>query len=172
MNRQTKVWLASVSVIVVVGVVGIAAYVNQNNQDRLAAEAQSQAMQDLASRQDLANQQDLANREEMGRQLSESALRNELDAAARRESAIQAQITAMDAANRNRAEDAQQQAKRQQAERELQDLRTQRAQLQKQVNCERIQLSMNQLTAKGDTGQALSLQKQWNLPCPNLRAGG
>ena len=56
MNRQTKVWLASVSVIVVVGVVGIAAYVNQNNQERLAAEAQSRAMQDLASRQDLANQ--------------------------------------------------------------------------------------------------------------------
>jgi hypothetical protein len=40
------------------------------------------------------------------------------------------------------------------------------------VNCERIQLSMNQLTAKGDTDQALSLQKQWNQPCPNLRVGG
>jgi hypothetical protein len=166
MNRQYKNWLALVIVIVVVGVVGIAAYVNQNNQERLAAEAESQAMQDLA------NQQNLAGREEMDRQLSESALRNELDAAARRESAIQAQITAMDAANRNRAEDAQQQAKRQQAERELQDLRTQRAQLEKQVNCERIQLSMNQLTAKGDTDQALKLQKQWNLPCPNLRSGG
>ena len=166
MNRQNKNWLALVIVIVVVGVVGIAAYVNQNNQERLAAEAESQAMQDLA------NQQNLAGREEMDRQLSESALRNELDAAARRESAIQAQITAMDAANRNRAEDAQQQAKRQQAERELQDLRTQRAQLEKQVNCERIQLSMNQLTAKGDTDQALKLQKQWNLPCPNLRSGG
>lgn len=157
MNRQNKYWLASVSVIVVVGVVGIAAYVNQNNQERLAAETQSQAMQDLANRQDLANQQDLAGREEMGRQLSESALRNELDSASRRESALQAQITAMDA------------TKRQQAERELQDLRTQRAQLQKQVNCERIQLSMNQLTAKGDTGQALSLQKQWNQPCPSLQ---
>lgn len=157
MNRQNKYWLASVSVIVVVGVVGIAAYVNQNNQERLAAETQSQAMRDLANRQDLANQQDLAGREEMGRQLSESALRNELDSASRRESALQAQITAMDA------------TKRQQAERELQDLRTQRAQLQKQVNCERIQLSMNQLTAKGDTGQALSLQEQWNQSCPSLQ---
>jgi hypothetical protein len=163
MNRQNKAWLASV--IVVVGVVGIAAYVNLNNQERLAAEAQTQARQDLASRQDLAHQQNLAGREEMGRQLSESAIRNELDFASRRESALQAQITAM-------TEDVQQQAKRQQAERELQDLRAQRAQLQKQVNCERIQLSMNQLTAKGDTGQALSLQKQWNLPCPNLGAGG
>jgi len=166
MNRQNKNWLALVIVIVVVGVVGIAAYVNQNNQERLAAEAESQAMQDLA------NQQNLASREEMDRQLSESALRNELDAAARRESVIQAQIAAMDAANRNLAEDAQQQAMRQQAERELQDLRTQRAQLEKQVNCERIQLSMNQLTAKGDTDQALSLKKQWNQPCPNLRVGG
>lgn len=164
MNRQNKYWLASVSAIVVV--VGIVVYVNQSNQARRAAEAQSQMAQELANRQDLANH------EEMGRQLSESALRNELDAAARRESAIQAQITAMDAANRNRAEDAQQQAKRQQAERELQDLRTQRAQLEKQVNCERIQLSMNQLTGKGDTDQALSLQKQWNQPCPSLRVGG
>jgi hypothetical protein len=170
MNRQNKYWLASISAIVVV--VGIVAYVNQKNQARLTTEAQTQAMQDLAQRQDLTNQRDLASREELGRQLSESALRNELDSASQRESTLQAEITAMDAANRNRAEDAQQQAKRQQAERELQDLRTQRAQLQKQVNCERIQLSMNQLTAKGDTDQALKLQKQWNLPCPNLRSGG
>jgi hypothetical protein len=74
----------------------------------------------------------------MDRQLSETTLRNKLDSASRRESALQAQITAMDTANRNQADDAQQQAKRQEAERELQELQTQRAQLQKQVNCDRI----------------------------------
>lgn len=164
MNRENKNWLAAISVIVVV--VGIAVYVNQRNQEQRTAEAQSQALQDLANRQDQAN------RDEMGRQLSESALRNELDSAARREAVLQAQLTAIDAANQNRAADAQQLAKRQQAERELQDLRAQRAQLQKQVNCARIQLSVNQLTAKGDTDQALRVQKQWTVPCPNLQVGG
>ncbi|MFO7628644.1 MAG: hypothetical protein R6W06_03830 [Prochlorococcaceae cyanobacterium] len=104
---------------------GIAAYVNQKDQQRLKTEAQAQTMQDRA------------NREEMGRQLSESALLNELDSSSRREAALQAQITAMDTANRNQAVDAQQQEKQQRAERELQKLRRQRAQLQEQVNCER-----------------------------------
>ena len=170
MNRQNKFWLASISAIVVV--VGLVVYVNRQDQERRNAEAQSQMMRDLAGRQDLANRQDLADRAEMGRQLSDSALRNELDSASRRESALQDQIAALDAANRNRAADAQQLAKRQQVERELQDLRTQRALLQKQVNCERIQLSMNQLEAKGDSAQVLRLQKQWTVPCPNLRVGG
>jgi len=160
MNRQDKAWLASASIIFIVGIVGIAAYVNQNNQERRAAEAQSEAMQDLATLQDRANQQDVASRMEMDRRLSESALQNELDSASRRESALQAQIAAMDA------------TQRQQAERELQDLRAQRVQLQKQLDCERIQLSMNQLTAKGESDQALSLQKQWNQPCPNLQVDG
>ncbi|WP_411868904.1 hypothetical protein [Vulcanococcus limneticus] len=170
MNRQGKYWLALISAIVVV--VGLVVYVSRQNQERLTTEAQTQEMRDLADRQDLANRQDLASREEMGRQLSDSALRNELDSASRRESALQAQLTAMDVAARNRAADAQQQAKRQQAEQELRDLRAQRAQLQKQVNCERIQLSMNQLEAKGNSDQVLSLQKQWTVACPNLRTGG
>ncbi len=163
-NRDNKSWLAAISAIVVI--VGIAVYVNQKNQEQRTTEAQSQALQDLANRQDQAN------REEMGRQLGESALRNKLDSAAQREAALQAQLTAIDAANRNRTADAQQLAMRQQTERELEDLRAQRAQLQKQVNCTRIQLSVNQLTAKGDTDQALIVQKQWALRCPNLQVGG
>jgi len=152
-------------------VVGIAVYLNLKEQERVTTENQSQALQDLAYRQDQANRQNQAGRQQMDRQLSETALRNELDSASRRESALQAQITAMDTTNRNRAADAQQQAKRQEAERELQELQAQRSQLQKQVNCERIQVSINQLTAKGEKEQALSLQKQWNMPCPNLRIG-
>ena len=163
-NRENKYWLTAISAVVVV--VGIAVYVNQRNQEQRTFEDQSQALQNLANRQDQAN------RDEMGRQLSESELRNELDSAARREAALQAQLTAIDTANQNRTADAQQLAKRQQAERELEDLRAQRAQLQKQVNCARIQLSMNQLTAQGDTDQALSVQKQWAVPCPNLQVGG
>ena len=164
MNRENKRWLAAISAIVVV--VGIAVYVNQRNQEQRTSEAQSQALQDLANRQDQAN------RDEIDRQLSESELRNELDSAARLEAALQAQLSAIDAANQNRTADAQQLAKRQQAERELQDLRAQRAQLQKQVNCARIQLSMNQMTAKGDTDQALRVQNEWAVPCPNLQMGG
>jgi hypothetical protein len=157
MKRQDKYWLALISIIVLV--VGMATYRNQKNQERLMTEAQSQALRELANRQDQANRQDLSTREEIDRQLSETALRNELNSASRRESALQAQITSMDT------------AKRQGAERELQALQAQRAQLQKQMNCDRIQVSMNQLTAKGEKEQALSLQKQWNLPCPNLRIG-
>lgn len=123
MYKANKYWLASISVIVLV--VGIAAYANQKDQQRLKTEAQTQAMQDLA------------NFKEMGRQLSESALLNELDASSRRMADLQAQITAMDTANRNQPVDAPQQAKQQQAERELQNFRRQRAQLQEQVNCER-----------------------------------
>jgi hypothetical protein len=77
----------------------------------------------------------------------------------------------MDAgASRLLAADGQQQARRQQAERELQELRTQRARLEKQVDCHRIQLTVNQLSAKGDTDQALKLQTLWAVPCPSLQA--
>jgi hypothetical protein len=40
------------------------------------------------------------------------------------------------------------------------------------VNCDRIQVSMNQLVAKEEAEQALTLQKQWKESCPNLRVGG
>ena len=91
MKRQDKYWLASISIIVLV--VGMATYRNQKNQERLTTEAQSQALRELANRQDQANRQDLSTREEIDRQLSETALRNELNSASRRESALQAQIT-------------------------------------------------------------------------------
>ncbi|WP_254943672.1 hypothetical protein [Cyanobium sp. AMD-g] len=71
---------------------------------------------------------------------------------------------------RLQAADGQQQARRQQAERDLQELRTQRAKLEKQVDGERIQLTVNQLTAKGDSDQASKLQTLWAMPCPNLQA--
>jgi hypothetical protein len=89
--------------------------------------------------------QDQSNRDAMQRMEGELALKNELDAASQREAALQ-------------------------AERELQDLRTQRAKLEKPVDCERIQLTVNQLTAKGDTDQATKLKTLWVMPCPNLQA--
>jgi sensor domain CHASE-containing protein len=64
----------------------------------------------------------------------------------------------------------QQQASRLQEDRELQEVRSQRAKGDRQVDCERIQLMVNQLTAKGDPEQALQLQTLWAKPCPNLQA--
>ena len=156
-NRQNRTWLALVTAVVLVGA-GFA-ILNNQHQQRLQAEAQAQAVQDQA------------NRQAMERMQGELALKNELDSAFQREAALQLQLRKMDAdANRLQAADGQQQAKRQQAERDLQELRTQRTKLEKQVDCERIQLTVNKLGAKGDTDQALKLQSLWAVPCPNLQA--
>ncbi len=158
-SRQNRTWLAFVSATVLV-VAGFA-ILNHQNQQRLQAEARAQAAQDQA------------NREVMERVQGELALKNELESASQREAALQLQLREMDAgASRLLAADGQQQARRQQAERELQELRTQRARLEKQVDCERIQLTVNQLRAKGDTDQATKLQTLWATPCPNLQAAG
>jgi hypothetical protein len=156
-NRQNRPWLAvaSVAVLVVLG----GAILNNQHQQRLQAEARVQAAQDQA------------NRESLQRMEGELALKSELESASQREAALQLQLRQMDAgASRLQVADGQQQAQRQQAERELQELRTQRAKLEKQVDCERIQLTVNQLGAKGDTDQALKLQTLWAVPCPNLQA--
>ncbi|MBW4531323.1 MAG: hypothetical protein KME02_11625 [Aphanothece saxicola GSE-SYN-MK-01-06B] len=143
----------------VVLVVAGFAILNNQHQQRLQAEARVQAAQDQA------------NREAMQRMEGELALKSELESASQREAALQLQLKEMDAgASRLQAADGAQQAKRQQAERDLQELRTQRAKLEKQVDCERIQLTVNQLTAKGDTDQATKLQTLWAMPCPNLQA--
>jgi chromosome segregation ATPase len=160
-DRQNRYWLALVAA-VVLAVTGFA-ILNNQHQQRLQAEAQAQAQAQAA--------QDQANRESMQRMEGELALKNELESASQREAALQLQLKEMDAgASRLEAADGQQQAKRQQAERELQELRSQRAKLEKQVDCERIQLTVNQLSAKGDSEQALKLQTLWAAPCPNLQA--
>jgi septal ring factor EnvC (AmiA/AmiB activator) len=157
-NRQNRYWVALASV-VVLAVAGFA-ILNNQHQQRLQAEVQAQA-------------QDQANRDVMERMQGELALKNELESASQREAALQLQLKEMDAgASRLQAADGQQEARRQQAERELQDLRTQRAKLEKQVDCQRIQLTVNQLSAKGDTDQALKLKSLWTVPCPNLQAAG
>ncbi|MCP9858501.1 hypothetical protein KBZ33_05935 [Cyanobium sp. Cruz-8D1] len=156
-NRQNRTWLAVLSAVVLM-VAGFA-ILNKQHQQRLQAEARVQAAQDQA------------NRESMQRMQGELALHNELESASQREAALQLQLKEMDAgASRLEVADGVQQAKRQQAERELQELRTQRAKLEKQVDCERIQLTVNQLSAKGDTDQATKLQSLWAAPCPNLQA--
>ncbi|MEA5440944.1 hypothetical protein [Cyanobium gracile] len=148
--------MLSAVVLVVAGVV----ILSNQQQQRLQAEAQAQQAA-----------QDQANREVMERMQGELVLKNELESASQREAALQLQLKEMDAgASRLQVADGQQQAKRQQAERELQELRTQRAKLEKQVDCERIQLTVTQLTAKGDTDQATKLQTLWARPCPNLQA--
>ncbi|MCP9786182.1 hypothetical protein [Cyanobium sp. N5-Cardenillas] len=147
--------MVSAAVLAVAGVV----FLNNQHQQRLQAEARVQAAQDQA------------NRESMQRMEGELTLKNELESASQREAALQLQLREMDAgASRLQAADGQQQARRLQAEQDLQELRTQRAKLEKQVDCERIQLTVNQLGAKGDTDQALKLQTLWAVPCPNLQA--
>ena len=116
------------------------AILTNQHQQRLQAEAQARASHAQAQAA-----QDQANRAAMQRMEGELALKNELDAASQREAALQ-------------------------SERELRDLRTQRAKLEKQVDCERIQLTVSQLTTKGDTDQATKLKTLWAVPCPNLQA--
>ena len=139
-NRQNRNWLVLVTAVVLAGA-GFA-ILNNQHQQRLQAEAQARDSQAQAQAQAA---QDQANRDAMQRMEGELALNNELDAASQREAALQ-------------------------SERELQDLRTQRAKLEKQVDCERIQLTVNQLTAKGDTDQATKLKTLWATPCPKLQA--
>lgn len=138
-NRQNRFWLTLVSA-AVLAVAGVV-FLNNQHQQRLQAEARVQAAQDQA------------NRESMQRMEGELTLKNELESASEREAALQLQLREMDAgASRLQAADGQQQARR-----------------EKQVDCQRIQLTVNQLGAKGDTDQALKLQTLWAVPCPNLQ---
>ncbi|CAK6699828.1 hypothetical protein [Synechococcus sp. CBW1107] len=166
-NRRNQYWIVGLSAVVVVGAL---AFLNQQQQQRLQTQ---QALQDQTTREALQREQ------------SERTLRNNLQSASQREAALQLQLREMDAAasrqfadaanteagaSQRQAVMAQQEAKRQQAERELQDLRAQRVRLEKQVDCERIQLSVNQLKSRGETDQAIKLLSLWNAPCPNLTA--
>ena len=166
-NRRNQYWIVGLSAVVVVGAL---AFLNQQQQQRLQTQ---QALQDQTTREALQREQ------------SERTLRNNLQSASQREAALQLQLREMDAAASRQLADAanteagasqrqavmaQQEAKRQQAERELQDLRAQRVRLEKQVDCERIQLSVNQLKSRGETDQAIKLHSLWNAPCPNLTA--
>ncbi|MCT0219034.1 hypothetical protein KQ304_08490 [Synechococcus sp. CS-1329] len=166
MNRRNQYWIAGLSAVVVVGAL---AFLNQQQQQRL----QAQALQDQSTREALQREQ------------RELTLRNNLQSASQREAALQLQLREMDVATSRQLADAanteagaslrqavmaQQETKRQKAEEELEDLRAQRIQLEKQVDCERIQLSVNQLKSRGETDQVLKLLKLWNAPCPNLQA--
>lgn len=123
-------------------VVGGFAILSHQHQQRLQAEARAQVAQDQA------------NQVVMERLQGDLTLRNALQPSSQREATLQLQLGEMDAGpSRLVAAAGQQQAR-----------------LGKQVDCAPIQLTVNQLSAQGDTDQALRLQTPWATPCPNLQA--
>jgi hypothetical protein len=75
------------------------------------------------------------------------------------------QLKALDASQVSQENSAQRALDRQQLIGQLQDLKTQRAQLVRQASCNQTQMGIQAAERSGDTNQVKSLQDRWNANC-------
>ena len=75
------------------------------------------------------------------------------------------QLKALDASQVSQENSAQRALDRQQLIGQLQDLKTQRAQLVRQSSCNQTQMGIQAAERSGDTNQVKSLQDRWNANC-------
>jgi hypothetical protein len=90
---------------------------------------------------------------------------DEADQLRKQESSFTLQLRALDAEQANQALSAQRSLERQQLIGQIQDLRTQRAQLVRQANCNQTQMGIKAAERSGDSVQAKALQERWNANC-------
>jgi len=90
---------------------------------------------------------------------------DEADQLRKQESIFTLQLRALDAEQANQALSAQRSLERQQLIGQIQDLRTQRAQLVRQANCNQTQMGIKAAERSGDSVQAKALQGRWNANC-------
>jgi hypothetical protein len=90
---------------------------------------------------------------------------DEADQLRKQESIFTLQLRALDAEQASQAVSAQRSQERQQLIGQIQDLRTQRAQLVRQANCSQTQVGIKAAERSGDMAQVKALQERWNANC-------
>ncbi len=107
----------------------------------------------------------------MKRAQSEVSLHTDLLSASLQEGALKSQLEEMDSGESlHGGTGVLQQSKRIQVFRRLQHLKAERLRLEKKVDCDRIQETLDQLRIRRDTDQSFLIQSLWNVPCPQLLA--
>jgi hypothetical protein len=142
MRRENQIWLTGA----IVAVIGFGSIVvihqrGQIGQQQRAMDQQALQAKALQERSDQADQ-----------------LR-------RQESIFSLQLRALDAEQASQTVSAQRSLERQQLIGQIQDLRTQRAQLVRQANCSQTQVGIKAAELSGDRAQVKALQERWNANC-------
>ncbi len=155
MRRDTQLWLAGTILVAT----SLASVVVLHQRDQLSQQQQAIEQQNLQAKT-----------------LKESS--DEADRLRRQEETFALQLRSLDAeqarnaatASANQASQAvtdQQAQERQRLEGQIQDLKTQRAKLVHQADCNQTQASLRSAERAGDDAQAKSLQDRWNANCAN-----
>ena len=89
----------------------------------------------------------------------------EADQLRKQESIFTLQLRALDAEQAKQTVSAQRSLERQQLIGQIQDLRTQRVQLVRQMNCNQTQMGIKTAERSGDMAEVKALQDRWNANC-------
>jgi uncharacterized membrane protein YhiD involved in acid resistance len=153
MRRDTQLWLAG-SIVVAIS---LASVVVLQQRDQLSQQQQAIEQQNLQAKafKDSSDEADRLQRQEQTFALQLKTLDAEQAKNAATASANQASQAVTD----------QQAQERQRLEGQIQDLKTQRAKLAHQADCNQTQSRMRLAEQAGDSGQAKALQDRWNANC-------
>lgn len=142
MRRETQILLT----VAVVATVGIGSLVVVRQRDQISEQQRALDQQTIQAKA----QQD----------------RSEEDERLRKQEAIfTLQLKALDTEQASQVDSAQRSLERQQLIGQIQDLKTQRAQLVRQANCNQTQMGIKAAERSGDSVQAKALQDRWNANC-------
>ena len=156
MRRNTQLWLAGTTAVMV----SLASVVVLHQRDQLSQQQQVIEQQNLQAKA-FKESSDESNR--LRRQEETLALQlRTLDAEQTRNAATAATASANQA---TQAVTNQQAQERQRVEGQIQELKTQRAKLAHQADCNKTQTSIRSAERAGDDAQAKSLQDRWNANC-------
>lgn len=153
MRRDTQLWLAG-SIVVAISVASV---VVLHQRDQLSQQQQAIEQQNLQTKafKDSSDEADRLRRQEETFALQLRSLDAEQSRNAATASANQA----------NQAITDQQAQERQRLEGQIQDLKTQRAKLAHQADCNQTQTRMRAAEQAGDSGQAKALQDRFTANC-------
>ena len=139
MRRETQILLT----VAVVATVGIGSLVVVRQRDKISEQQRALDQQTIQAKA----QQD----------------RSEEDERLRKQEAIfTLQLKALDTGQASQVDSAQRSLERQQLIGQIQDLKTQRAQLVRQANCNQTQMGIKNAERPGDSVPAKALQDRWN----------
>ncbi len=153
MRRDTQLWLAGT----VVAAISLVSVMVLHQRDQLSQQQQVIEQQNLQAKA-FKESSDEANR--MRRQEETFALQlRSLDAEQARNAATASAKQASQAVTDQQVQD------RQRLEGQIQELKTQRAKLAHQADCNQTQTSLRSAERAGNDAQAKSLQDRWNAKC-------
>ena len=142
MRREKQVWLTGA----IVAVIGFGSIVVINQRGLISQQQRAMDQQALQAKA-----------------LQERSY--EADQLRKQESIFTLQLRALDAEQAKQTVSAQRSLERQQLIGQIQDLRTQRVQLVRQMNCNQTQMGIKTAERSGDMAEVKALQDRWNANC-------